>query len=790
MNQEYLSMFIDETREHLQAWSDGLIDMEKTGSTDSVPTIFRAAHTIKGMSMTMGFNRMGEVTHKAENLLDDLRNAKISVTSNLITALLHALDVLEELLNGIENGGDEPDIDFHTVVQELASCTKSGAPAAPVNVPTLGTMSPSPAAATAVATKPASTKIMNASISSDIIETVASKVMEQGFRVYEIEIGFADSCVMPLARFAQWLQLIDQNNILYMVPDATVIDAGDYTGAITVVLASTADVEAVGKTLDSVSEVIIKSMSEWTRSTDSSLNRSENLLPQDRHITDDESVKSVIAQVLNQGLHVYEVGILLAETCQMKSARIYMLFESIGGQNHLLFTTPHIQQIEKEEMERYVLFVMWSSEGLQQVHRALDRVPELEIVELREWHTQDNDAVRGPNQSGALNATASTQQSTERRKMSTIRVDTDKLDELMNLVSELVIDKTRLERIRGEIGHGGLTETVDHMSRLSSQLQELIMSIRMVPVESVFNRFPRMVRDTAQQLKKEVEFVITGQDTELDRTVVEEIGDPIMHMLRNSLDHGVEEPLDRSIANKSTKGKIELRAYAAGNHVFIEVEDDGRGINREKVLKKAIDQGLVKQGEHLSDHQVYQLLFASGFSTADQISDLSGRGVGLDVVRAKIESLSGKIDIYSEEGKGTRFVVRLPMTLAIMDGLMVRIGDHPYLIPISSIAETDTLKTPKAVHGEEVVIWRGRVVPLVRARNIFNEPESDKNGFVVFVNRGEKVVGIVVDELIGQFEVVLKTLDQKLKKIPYFAGATILGDGEVALIIDANSFIE
>ncbi len=772
MNQEYLSMFIDETREHLQAWSDGLIDMEKTGDTSPVATIFRAAHTIKGMSMTMGYNRMGEITHKAENLLDDLRNAKLSVSTPIVSALLHALDLLEGLLDGIESSGEEPEIDFQQVINELAAATS----------PVAQLQQESPIATVPyVATQN--------SIDGDVIRTVAQKVMNQGYRIYEIEIGFEKDCLMPLARFAQWLQRIDQNQLLHTVPNASILDAGDYQGNITVVLASTEDVEAIGKLLSSISEILIISMSEWTKQDDTTYARTDNLLPPDHHITADEAVTSVIAHALKQGIHVYEVGVLLSQTCQMKGARIFTLFEAIGGQNHLLFTNPHVQQIEQEQMDRYVLFVMWSNDPIDIIHRAIDHVAELEIVELREWQQENDQAVRGPNQSTSMSA--KTQNSVqERRKMNTIRVDTDKLDDLMNLVSELVIDKTRLERIRAEIGHSGLTETVDHMSRLSSQLQELIMSIRMVPVESVFNRFPRMVRDTAQQLHKDVEFTVTGQDTELDRTVVEEIGDPIMHMLRNSLDHGIEAPIDRRISGKPEKGNIALRAYAAGNHVFIEVEDDGRGIDREKVFKKAVESGLIKASDHLSDHQVHQLLFASGFSTADTISDLSGRGVGLDVVRAKIESLSGKVDIFSEVGKGTRFVVRLPMTLAIMDGLMVRIGAHPYLIPISSIAETDTLQNAKTVHGEEVVIWRGKVVPLVRAGQVFGEPASGRESFVVFVNRGEKVVGIVVDELIGQFEVVLKTLDQKLKSIPYFAGATILGDGEVALIIDANSFIE
>ncbi len=778
MSKEYLSMFIDETREHLQAWSDGMISMEKSGDLTAVATIFRAAHTIKGMAMTMGYKHMGEVTHKAENLLDDLRNNKIKITTPIVDALLHALDMLEMLLDDIESTEEESDRNILPIIDELKAAHEGrdyvsiSAPSANHHV------------------EPAAAHDDLPGINDQaLIHKVAEKAMEQGYRIYEIVIGFSSDCVMPLARFAQWLQVIDQDSLLHTDPDATILDTGDYSGDITAVIASREDFEAVGEALSSISsEIIVRSISEWTKSEQNTYVKTENLLPKDGHITDDDHVKRVIQQALKQDYRVYEVGVLLAETCQMKSARIFMVFEAIGGQNHLLFTKPHVQLIEKEEMNRDVLFVIWTKEDLTTVQKAIQSISEVDIVELREWVKDGDETLRGPNL--AQKSDQQKASTAEKRKMSTVRVDTEKLDDLMNLVSELAIDKTRLERIRTEVPHVGLSETVDHMSRLSSQLQELIMSIRMVPVETVFNRFPRMVRDTSQQLGKEVEFTIIGQDTELDRTVVEEIGDPIMHMLRNSLDHGIESMMQRRASGKPERGHIELRAYAAGNHVFIEVEDDGHGINRDKVFKKALEKGIVSSSEHLTDHQIFQLMFASGFSTADQVSDLSGRGVGLDVVKSKIESLSGKVDVFSEEGKGTKFVIRLPMTLAIMDGLMVKIGDHPYLIPIGSITETGVLRNTQSVNGSEVVIWRNRVVPIVRSRKIFNEPIVSDEGFVVFVNRGDKVVGIVVDELLGQFEVVLKTLDQRLKKIPYFAGATILGDGEVSLIIDANAFID
>lgn len=767
-------MFIDETREHLQAWSDGIMKMEKDDDSDTVAVLFRAAHTIKGMAMTMGYTRMGQITHTAENLLDGVRQGTLPISPALVTALLRALDVLEVLLTSIEQSGQEEAIDTAQILQELNGVHTA-----------LQTTAPH-------ATSPLAKAIPHMDAQQELIAKVADQAIALGYSVYEIQIGFASDCVMPMARFAQWLQRIDQNLLLHTTPDAVALESGNYSGDISVIIASSQDFEQVGHTLSDISEVIVRSISVWLQGDPAHNAVSTDLLPPgDKHITEDEHVMHVITQALQQGIHVYEVGILLAEACQMKSVRSFILFNVIGGQNHLLYTDPQIQQIEQEQMDRRILFVMWSQDDVQQVQQALLSVSEIDLLEIRQWsQTADPTVVRD---SQILSQGKVGTDLGERKRVNTIRVDTEKLDDLMNLVSELAIDKTRLERIRTEVAHAGLTETVDHMSRLSSQLQELIMSIRMVPVETVFHRFPRMVRDTAQQLGKEVDFILTGQETELDRTVIEEIGDPIMHMLRNSLDHGLEVTHERIACGKPAQGRIELRAYAAGNHVFIEVEDDGAGINRDKVLHKAVERGLVTSSEELSDYQVYQLLFASGFTTAEQVSDLSGRGVGLDVVKAKIEALSGKIDIYSEVGKGSRFVIRLPMTLAIMDGLMVRIGSHPYLIPIGSIAETGLVKHLKTVHGKEVVVWRDRVVPIVRAKTVFGEADqdiSDELGYVVFVSRGDKFVGIIVDELIGQFEVVLKSLDQQLKKIPYFAGATILGDGEVSLIIDANSFIE
>lgn len=377
-------------------------------------------------------------------------------------------------------------------------------------------------------------------------------------------------------------------------------------------------------------------------------------------------------------------------------------------------------------------------------------------------------------------------------------MDIERLDVLMNLFSELVIDRGRLEQLARESGQSALMETVEHMSRISGDLQNIILTMRMVPVEQVFNRFPRMVRDLAKDLNKKINLEIIGADTELDRTVIDEIGDPLVHLLRNSIDHGVESAEERMAAGKPEEGLVQLKAYHSGNHVFIEVRDDGKGINREKVLKKALERGiLTEQGASaLSNKQIDELLFASGLSTADKISDVSGRGVGLDVVKTKIESLGGACSVDSNPGVGTTFLIQLPLTLSIISAMLVQVEGEKFAVPLSSIIETAVFPPEEIMHAhqQDVIDFRGRIVPLVSLKSIFGIPDDgvkkDEEISVVIVRKGDKMAGLVVDSFIGQQEIVLKSLGKYLTNVFAISGATILGDGQVALIIDCNALIK
>ena len=383
-----------------------------------------------------------------------------------------------------------------------------------------------------------------------------------------------------------------------------------------------------------------------------------------------------------------------------------------------------------------------------------------------------------------------------------IRVSIDKVDALINMVGELVItqsmigqldcdldefDNNRMEKLRD-----GLTL----LERNTRELQESVMRIRMLPISFAFNRFPRMVHDLCQKLNKKIELKTTGEQTELDKTVMEKIGDPLVHLVRNSIDHGIEMPEERVAADKPETGIIELNAFHKGGNIIIEIKDDGAGFNKERIKAKAVERGLISSDEQLSDEKIYDLLFQPGFSTAEQLSDISGRGVGMDVVRRNIRELGGNIDVSSEMGKGTTFTIRLPLTLAILDGQLVCVGSEIYITPLVSIVESLQIKKEfvNNIAGQtELYKVRDDYIPIVRMHNIFGIDAEQKNlegGLLVIVEGDGKKAGLLVDDLLGQQQVVIKSLETNYKRVDGVSGATILGDGTVALILDVDGLIE
>lgn len=681
---QYLEVFIEESKDHLQSCNEQLLLLEKDPENLAIVNeIFRSAHTLKGMSATMGYEDLASLTHQMENVLDAIRNKKIKVNPSILDVVFQAVDDLEQMVFSIAEGGDGK----RNVVQVVEKLKK----------------------------------IENGEdISKESVATVKA---------------------VPTER---------TNKIIY-----------------------------------------------------------------------DDFERTVIQQSKEQGFESFEITVSLREDCLLKAARVFMVFEILEQVGEVIKSTPSVELLEEEQFDQQFCVTIVSKEPSEDLQKRVMKVSEVENVEIKVLELSNETLVNqgdiGAEQEIAaaiavdvpeskVNETVEVNKDEEVKKPvptkgagvnnKTIRVNIERLDILMNLFEELVIDRGRLEQISHDLNNSELHETVERMSRVSNDLQNIILTMRMVPVETVFNRFPRMVRQLARDLNKKIDLQIVGAETELDRTVIDEIGDPLVHLLRNALDHGIETPEVRRKNGKPEEGKVILKAFHSGNHVFIEIEDDGAGISREKVLRKAISRGIVTEqsASTLTNKQVYELIFSSGFSTAEVISDVSGRGVGLDVVKNTIESLGGSITIDSKEGNGSIFSIQLPLTLSIISVMLVEIQKEKFAIPLSSIIETAIIKKQDILnaHNQKVIDFRGKVVPLVFLKDIFEVPLTkveDEFFSVVIVRKGEKMAGLIVDSFIGQQEIVLKSLGNYLNSVFAISGATILGDGQVALIIDCNALI-
>jgi two-component system, chemotaxis family, sensor kinase CheA len=516
----------------------------------------------------------------------------------------------------------------------------------------------------------------------------------------------------------------------------------------------------------------------------------------------------VVAKAIAQGFNVFKVKIILDSGCMLKAARAFIVFQTVERCGEIIKAVPKVEDIEDENFDSEFSIAIISSESEAVVRKELESISEVNKVIFEKVDQADDEvSYMAPDQTSDAGLSSSGQneekeagedgQSKKSKTGKTVRVDIDRLDNLMNLVSELIIIKTRLEGTGSDTTDQDMSEAIEYLERITTNLHDAVMKVRMVPIERVFNRFPRMVRDLSKELGKDIDLIMSGEETELDRTVIDEIGDPLIHLIRNSIDHGVESQDERVKKGKAATGNLYLRAYQDGNSVVIEVEDDGNGIDLNRVRKKAVEKGIISQVEadSLDEKSSVELLFKPGFSTAEKISDISGRGVGLDVVKTKIESLNGVVEVETVSGKGSKFIIRLPLTLAIIQALMVTIGSEKYAIPLNVIRDITTISsdTIRNIHGQEVVLNRDSVLPIIRLSRVLeaegSSTETDKEMTVVVVKKGEKNAGFIVDSLIGQQEIVIKTLGKYLSGIRFIAGATILGDGQVALIVDTNSLI-
>ncbi len=537
----------------------------------------------------------------------------------------------------------------------------------------------------------------------------------------------------------------------------------------------------------------------------------------------DESQISVLNEAAKQGKNVYGITVSVSPECVLKAARAFLVVKAIEEKGDIVVSNPSSQDLEDEKFELDFTLVVLSEEPLENLISAAESVSEIasakgEKIDVSKLKAVEEEgaapapaetapaevpaakAPAAPAQAQATNAPAKAQEKKPGKAIvnRTVRVDIEKLDSLMNLVSELITAKNSLVSASSntESNNSQFNEQIEYLESVTSNLHESVMKVRMVPIESTVNKFPRMIRDLQKTLGKKLDFYMSGEETELDRTVVDEIGDPIMHLLRNSADHGIESAEIRAQRGKPETGSIWLDAYQDGNNVIIEVRDDGNGIDIEAVRNKGIERGVItpEQAASMSDKEVINLLFNAGFSTAKKVTDVSGRGVGLDVVKSKIESLSGEVDVKSQLGVGSTWTIRLPLTLAIIQALMVIVGGEKYAISLGSIQTIETIgkSESKRVQNEEVINLRGTVIPLIRMNEVLDtesHPIDEDALTVVIVKKGDKMAGLVIDELIGQQEIVIKPLGKYVKQVKFITGATILGDGEVALIFDANTLL-
>ncbi|WHH58957.1 chemotaxis protein CheA [Petroclostridium sp. X23] len=673
---QYLELFIEESKEHLQNLNENLLELEKIPEDMTILNeIFRVAHTLKGMAATMGFSKMATLTHDMENVLQEIRNGKIKVNSKIVDLLFQCLDALEDYVDKIINTGNEGSNTYSDIIKTLNTVFES-----------------------------------RGSIST---ETALSEKKED-------------------------------------------------------------------KRIDKMEGLEL-----------------------------DEYAQNIINKAVNMNMNAFSITIKLNKSCVLKSARAFIIFKTLESKCEIIKSEPKVEDIEDEKFDFEFTVVLVTKESLSTLEKELKGIAEVDDViikplSFKELALQPDDQkladkpvkmIKQQEEATDDGDEKAQNQTAKPRTGKTVRVDIDRLDNLMNLVSELIIIKTRLEGIEVTDINQNYGEAVEYMERITTSLHDAVMKVRMVPVEMVFNRFPRMIRDLAKELGKQITLNMYGSETEVDRTVIDEIGDPLIHLLRNSADHGIEMPQKRLAKGKPQHGTINLKAYHDGNNVIIEVQDDGAGIDTEKVKTKAIERGLVdkEMARSLSQKELVEFLFRPSFSTADKVTDVSGRGVGLDVVKTKIEALSGVIEVETEREKGSKFIIRLPLTLAIIQALMVILADEKYAIPLSSIREIVNIKAEdiKLVQKQEVILLRNSVIPLIRLNKILDIPMDNKAESeqitVVIVRKGDKLSGFAVDRLIGQQEIVIKSLGKHLSGIRNIAGATILGDGQVALILDVNA---
>lgn len=510
--------------------------------------------------------------------------------------------------------------------------------------------------------------------------------------------------------------------------------------------------------------------------------------------------KNILNEAKSRLYNAFEITVELRKDCQLKSARAFLVFNNLQQYGEIVKSNPPAEDLEKEEFGLTINLIYLTQREKEFIKNVIDNISEIEYCSVDDVDPQKyNEAVlveakttqEVKEEKSAPKTQSNAGANTQGKKLGqSVRVDLDRLDKFMNLVGELVIHRTRLEQISSSNHITELNETLEQVGRITSDLQDLVMKVRMIPLDRVFARLPRMVRDLSTELGKEIDFVIKGQETELDRTVIDELGESIIHLLRNSVDHGIESREERIKSGKDPVGHVTITAYQEGNKAVIKVEDDGRGLDVEKIKRKAEAKGISTEG--MSDTDIQNLIFVEGFSTSDKVTDISGRGVGMGVVKTKVTAVGGSVDVKSEVGKGTTFIVYLPLTLSIIQALLVKVGEETFAISLGFIEKVINISKDdiKYSNNREVIVYRDQIIRVIRlSERLHIQSDNETDGFVVIVKLGDKQIGLMVDSLIGQQEIVIKPLGKSLKGLKQYVGSTILGDGRVTLILDIVSII-
>ncbi|PEA06373.1 chemotaxis protein CheA [Bacillus cereus] len=668
MQTDLLNIFFEESEEHLQSLNENVLVLEQNpADMDVVGEIFRSAHTFKGMSASMEFTEMADLTHKMENVLDEIRHGNIVVNSDIIDVIFECIDNLEKMVADVQQGG-MGNIDVASTKQKLEA-------------------------------------LLNGNVETPTEHIEQNHIDTDDAVSHEVHITVEQQAILKAVRAIMCIEALQNvGNIQKTAPSIEEIEADAFGFEFTVFM-----------------------------DTDCSI----------------EELKQVV-------LHVSEI-----EKVEVKQG----------------------EPISKEVASKKVV-----TQEVVQVEEKLQPAVA----------TQVESPIEATNQpSSAMPAKSTTKTKNAKVENRSIRVQLEKIERLMNMFEESVIERGRIDELAQTIQNKELIEHLNRLGDISKDIQNVLLNMRMVPIETVFNRFPRMVRMLAKDLGKKIDLQITGEDTEVDKIVIDEIGDPLVHLIRNAIDHGVETVEKRRDAGKNETGTIKLEAFHSGNHVVIQITDDGNGINKGKVLEKAIKNGVVTEADanRLTDREVFDLIFQPGFSTAEVVSDLSGRGVGLDVVKHTIHSLGGHLIIDSEEGKGSTFRIELPLTLSIIQSMLVQTNDKRYALPLGNIVEAIRIKREdiQSLQGKDVLNYRNQIIEVKHLSTVFGEKTVDEafasyDGQMVpvlIVRNTHRSYGLIVNTIIGQREIVLKSLgDFFAESSNYFSGATILGDGRVVLILN------